>query len=184
MTLVVGVLWFASLFRSVSIGYHTQPHGNAIGLGVSVYGGYVAWIAYGSPSAYEDVGFGVSSFVTWPQDRYDLKYQFVPVVIWDWGTINVVFVPFGPSLLLVATILFLSSALPSALRTAHRRRRNRCVACGYAQDEALERCPECGRLASEPSTGFWLLTWRAYRWPLVCIAVNVAVTLVAIEVMN
>jgi len=177
MTLVVGAVWFASFFRSASIGYHSQPP-VVLWNGVFVEGGYVAWIDLGPPPTYES-GFGVSSRVRWPRGLGTLKHQFIPLVYWDWGY-KIVIVPLGSLLAVFPAVIF----LPSALRTSHRRRRNRCVACGYAQDDALERCPECGRLASEPSIGFWLSAWRAYRWPLVCIAINVGVTLVAIAVLN
>ena len=113
------------------------------------------------------------------QIPWNLRDAFVPVArrtsrSWGFG------VPLGLCLSMAPGAIL----LPPVLRARYRRRRKRCVDCSYPRDEQLERCPECGRPTSEPSPGLWLLAWRAYRWPLACIAVNVAVTLVAIEVMN
>jgi len=167
MTLVVGVAWLVSSVGWVS--WWLPQTQFRIGRGT-------VFLIHLSMPSHADTGVDAglhdwSVLQFWPRMLPEVERNKV---------FAAVAVPLWPILLVFASVLF----LPSALRTSHRRRRNRCVACGYAQDEALERCPECGRLASEPSIGFWLLAWRAYRWPLVCIAINVGVTLVAIAVLN
>lgn len=173
MTLVVGVLWLVSYARVVlwGDGGSARDPARMIGLldGSVVLRG--ANLGGEWPSNWR-LEYGVGSVGP-------LRHAFVPLSYIRPG-VNIVTVPLGSLLPLATAALFF---LP-AVRTGHRSRKNRCVDCGYPRDEQLERCPECGRLTSEPSPGIWLLAWRAYRWPLSCIAVNVAITLVAIEVMN
>ncbi len=55
---------------------------------------------------------------------------------------------FTANTLIYASVLWLAFAARGVLRTARRRRRGQCLACGYDL-AALPKCPECGRSKSE-----------------------------------
>jgi len=167
MTLVVGAAWLVSIFRHIVFGLtstYVVFFGGQLFVDSRVPGvALVEGLHFFEP---ETIGWSLQFPMHLERAFYGAAWQ---AWLQSWLALP-----------LFTTLIF----LPALLRTAHRRRRNRCADCGYPRDEQLEHCPECGRPASEPSPGLWLLAWRAYRWPLACIALNVAVTLVAIEVMN
>ncbi len=170
-TLVVGVLWLVSIFnpiRAESLGWALDIREGAAYVGTEDASQLVANDLLQMLSFFDRQFYLESTAGTWlPSMSRRRPWVYVQAPSWL-------------ILLALSSVLF----LPPALLSAHRRRKNRCIGCGYPRDEQLERCPECGRLGSEPSSGFWILAWRAYRWPLACISVNVAITLVAIAVLN
>jgi len=57
----------------------------------------------------------------------------------------------------VALISFLISmpwlaSIARRIRSRHREKRNKCVACGYDLRGSADRCPECGTIASSPKS--------------------------------
>ncbi len=184
MTLVVGVVWLVSIFLTLGV-TRVQPNNGSYLGGWGVQSGAMWYVDLGS-RMFPEVELKPVAYLNRGRDlTLHYKPRWYRSGAWSAAAgIGIYFVELKIPLWWVLLSLSALAFLPPALRTAHRRRKNRCIGCGYPRDEQLDRCPECGRLASEPSPGFWRLAWRAYRWPLACIAVNVAVTLVAIAVLN
>ncbi len=74
--------------------------------------------------------------------------------------------PIWPSLLANAAVWSLAIALPlfawTEGRRAYRRRRNRCVTCGYSRAglDSAANCPECGGTATPAPSGIMSLHSR------------------------